>query len=170
MARRAFGDSDIPQVPPLSAAGEPHVILPHEEAPRGAAAVLACEEVRASTPGAPLRPPLHARFAPGLDSLEPPWHEPPGTCPAMTATVWHVRPPRTGGRTEARGAPVHKRELTALSPCSTPSSCRLLLSVRGCPSSLFQPGSHNGFLMSPTPWTTTEKTMQTRKARLETGL
>ena len=50
---RAFGDSDIPQVPPLSAAGEPHVILPHEEAPRGAAAVLACEEVRASTPGAP---------------------------------------------------------------------------------------------------------------------
>jgi len=66
---RAFGDSDIPQVPPLSAAGEPHVILPHEEAPRGAAAVLACEEVRASTPGAPCA----RRFTRALRQGSIPW-------------------------------------------------------------------------------------------------
>src|SRR5262249_35222444 len=45
----------------------------------------------------------------------------------------------------------HKRELTALSPCSTPSSCRLLLSVRACPGSMVQPGAHREFLMPPTP-------------------
>ena len=51
------------------------------------------------------------------------------------------------------GAP-HKRELTALSPCPTPSSCRLWPSIRACTGSLFQPGSHGGFLTPPTPWTT----------------
>src|SRR6516162_8705495 len=65
---------------------------------------------------------------------------------------------------------VHKRELTALSPCSTPSSCRLLLSVRACTGSMGQPGSHRGFLMPPTPSTTAEKAAQTGEARLETGL
>jgi hypothetical protein len=52
------------------------------------------------------------------------------------------------------GMLAHQRELTALSSCPTPSSSRLLLSVRVCTSSLFQPGSHRGFLMSPTSWTT----------------
>src|SRR5262245_56992114 len=68
------------------------------------------------------------------------------------------------------GAVPHKRELTALSPCSTLSSCRLLLSVRACPGSMVQPGSHRGFLMPPTPSTTAEKAAQTGEARLETGL
>src|SRR5262245_49057053 len=68
------------------------------------------------------------------------------------------------------GAVAHKRELTALSPCSTLSSCRLLLSVRACPGSMVQPGSHRGFLMPPTPSTTAEKAAQTGEARLETGL
>ena len=63
-----------------------------------------------------------------------------------------TRRPLTADRlVEARA---HKRELTALSPCSTPSSCRLVLSVRACTSSLVQPGAHSGFLMPPTPWTT----------------
>src|SRR5262249_18874625 len=68
------------------------------------------------------------------------------------------------------GAGAHKRELTALSPCSTPSSCRLLLSVRACPGSMVQPSSHRGFLMPPTPSTTAEKAAQTGEARLESGL
>jgi len=68
------------------------------------------------------------------------------------------------------GSNAHKRELTALSPCSTPSSCRLLLSVRACTGSMGQPGSHRGFLMPPTPSTTAEKAAQTGEARLETGL
>ena len=45
------------------------------------------------------------------------------------------------------GASAHKRELTALSPCPTPSSCHLWPSVRACTGSLFQPGSHGGFLV-----------------------
>src|SRR5215831_19170156 len=64
----------------------------------------------------------------------------------------------------------HKRALTALSPCPTPSSCCLLLSFRTCTGALCQPGSHRGFLMPSTPWTTAEKTVQTGKARLEAGL
>src|SRR6266571_3964760 len=64
----------------------------------------------------------------------------------------------------------HKRELTALSPCSTPSSCRLLPSARVGTGSLVQPGAHGGFLMPPTPWTTAEKAVQTGEARLETSL
>ena len=44
---RACGDSAVPPVPPLYAAGEHHFILPHEVAPMGAAEVIAFEEVRA---------------------------------------------------------------------------------------------------------------------------
>jgi len=61
---------------------------------------------------------------------------------------------RPSTRHAPQGARAHKRELTALSPCSTPSSCRLLLSVRACTGSMGQPGSHRGFLMPPTPSTT----------------
>ena len=67
------------------------------------------------------------------------------------------------------GAPTHKRELTALSRCPTPTSCRFWSSVRTCTGSLFQPGSHGGFLTPPTPWTTAEKAVQTGEARLEAG-
>ena len=43
----AFGGSYVPQVTPLSCAGNRHVILPHEESLRGAAQLIAFEEVRA---------------------------------------------------------------------------------------------------------------------------
>src|SRR5215813_5857031 len=68
-----------------------------------------------------------------------------GDLPGLAAGVYHFSPAdfalrclrqgdyrsalaqATGG--DARVASAHKRELTALSPCSRPSSCRLLLSV-----------------------------------------
>src|SRR5712691_7685024 len=108
--------------------------------------------------------------------------------PGHAVRVWrHVRWPHThpcfralaseaarqcarGPAGVAPGSLTHKRELTALSPCPTPSSCRLWPSVRACTGSLFQPGSHGGFLMPPTPWPTAEKAVQTGEARLETGL
>ena len=90
------------------------------------------------------------------------------TAPASASIV--LSPPgQAPGLFPVRWAP-HKRELTALSPCSTLSSCRLLLSVRACPGSTVQPGSHRGFLMPPTPSTTAEKAAQTEEARLETSL
>src|SRR4051812_43119748 len=51
--------------------------------------------------------------------------------PRYAAAVFHVDPHRGDVRGQCRTsrAPHHKRELTALSPCPTPSSCRLLPSV-----------------------------------------
>jgi hypothetical protein len=90
-----------------------------------------------------------------------------GGCP--TAGACHVaRCAKPPSLRSTAGAPAHQRELIALSSCPTLSSCRLLLSVRMCTGSLFQPASHSGFLMSPTPWTTAEKAVHTREARLET--
>lgn len=76
----------------------------------GAAEGIACEEVRASKPGDTLRQQLPARFAPGLDTLEKPWPEPPSTLLAVTATVWHWRQQRTGGLPETIVAYVHGGE------------------------------------------------------------
>jgi hypothetical protein len=36
--------------------------------------------------------------------------------------------------------------------------------------SLLQPGTHSGFLMSPSPWVATQKAAQTREAPLEVSL
>jgi hypothetical protein len=66
----------------------------------GAAEVIAFEEVRASKQWSTLRQQLHERFAQWLDTLEQRWHEPPSTLTEVTATVWDVRPQRTGGLTE----------------------------------------------------------------------
>ena len=55
----------------------------------GAAEMIAFEEVRASKHWDTLRHQLHERFAQWRDTLETPWHEPPATLPAMTATVWN---------------------------------------------------------------------------------
>jgi hypothetical protein len=70
----------------------------------------------------------------------------------------------TGGRA------AHKRELTALPRCPMPASCRCWPFVRACIDSLFQPGTHGGFLTLPPPWTTAEKAGQTGEARLEASL
>jgi hypothetical protein len=104
----AFGDSDVPPVTPLESAGEPHFILPHEESPLGAAAVIACEEVRASKPWATVRHQRPECFAHWRATLETPGHEPPSTVPEVTATVWAVRQQRTGSRTAALVAPVQR--------------------------------------------------------------
>jgi len=107
---RAFGDSDIPQVPPLESAGAHHFLLPHEEAPMGAAEGISCEEVRASKQWDILRQQLHARFDPWLDTLEPQWHEPPSTLLEVTATVWDLRPQLTGGLPETIVKQAHEGE------------------------------------------------------------
>ena len=82
----------------------------------------------------------------------------PSGCRRTTSRPWPDMltglpsgPVPASDQVEERRAMSHKRELTALSPCSRPSSCRLLLSVRACTGSMIQPGSHRGFLMPPTP-------------------
>ena len=82
-----------------------------------------------------------------------------GDAPArsLTALAQRLGVPEAAAATMVTPLPedsAHLRVLTALSPCPTPSSCRLWPSVRACPGSLFQPGSHGGFLTPPTPWTT----------------
>ena len=76
----------------------------------GAAEGISFEEVRARTPGSPLRPQLHERFDPWLDTLEQAWYEPPATFSEVTATVWDLRQQRTGGITETIVAHVHRGE------------------------------------------------------------
>jgi hypothetical protein len=76
----------------------------------GAAEVIAFEEGRARKQWDTRRHQLHERFAQGLDTLAPQWHEPPATFPEMTATGWDVRQQLPGGITEARVAPVPRGE------------------------------------------------------------
>jgi len=74
----------------------------------GAAELIAFEEVRASKQWSTLRQQLHARFDQWLDTLEQRWHEPPSTRTEVTATVWALRQPLTGGITETIVAQVHR--------------------------------------------------------------
>src|SRR5215813_5874603 len=76
----------------------------------GAAEVLACEDVRARKPWSTLRQQLHERFDQWLDTLEQTWHEPPATLSEVTATVWDLRQPLTGGITETIVAHTHGGE------------------------------------------------------------
>ena len=76
----------------------------------GQAEVISLDEVRASKQWEALRQQLHARFDQWLDTLEPQWHEPPATLPAVTATVWALRQQLTGGITETIVAHVHREE------------------------------------------------------------
>ena len=76
----------------------------------GAAEVISCEEVRARKQWSTLRQQLHKRFSQWLDTLEPPWHEPPSTLTEVTTTVWDLRQPLTGGITETIVAHVHRGE------------------------------------------------------------
>jgi hypothetical protein len=88
----------------------------------GAAEVIACAEVRASKQWSTLRPQLHERFDPWLDTLEQAWHAPPATVSEVTATVWALRQQLTGGLTETIVAPAHEgerqRKQASCPPCA----------------------------------------------------
>jgi len=99
--------------------GERHFTLPPEESPVSCAEIISLSEVRASTQWEALRHQLHTRFDQWLDALEQQWSEPPSTFPEGTATVWNLRPQRTGSLTETIVAPVHRSEHERLQgPCT----------------------------------------------------
>jgi hypothetical protein len=76
----------------------------------GAAEVISFEEVRARKQWSTLRQQLHERFDQWLDTLEQAWHELPATLSEVTATVWDLRQPLTGGITETIVAHTHVGE------------------------------------------------------------
>jgi hypothetical protein len=76
----------------------------------GAAEVMSFEEARARKQWDTLRHQLHERFDQWLDTLEQAWHELPATLSEVTATVWDLRQPLTGGITETIVAHAHAGE------------------------------------------------------------
>jgi hypothetical protein len=108
----AFGDSYVPQVTPLSSAGERHCILPHEESPRGAAEGISFEEVRASQQWDALRRQLPPRFDQWLDGLAEQCHKLEPTFVQVTETVWTRRHELTGSLTETMVAHAQQGEYT----------------------------------------------------------
>jgi hypothetical protein len=125
----------------------------------GAAEIIAFAEVRARKPWSTLRQQLHERLDQWLDTLAQRWPEPPSTLTEVTATVWDLRQPLTGGITEpgmgrsdddtpvrrqrerrARRAQAHAAHVGR----SVPSNCERLGVSQGAP------GAHQ---LSPTsPW------------------
>ena len=85
----------------------------------GAAEVISFEEVRARKQWRTLRQQLHERFDQWLDTLEQAWHELPATLSEVTATVWDLRQPLTGGITATIVAHTHVGERQRQRPLST---------------------------------------------------